>query len=120
MVSGADDFLDHISDNTSSVWVEMSVESLEGDCYELIKYQDLADGAMYYYIDELGYSREMWLCGVTEFVFGNMPNRIYCRKVLFSPKLFIHCNQIIQFNGKIKQGTHRSAIRTQGSQRAVQ
>lgn len=81
MVSGADDFLDHISDNTSSVWVEMSVESLKGDCYEIIKYQDLADGAMYYYIDELGYTREMWLCGVTEFVFGNMPNRIYCRKV---------------------------------------
>ena len=81
MVQGADLFLDKISDYTSEVWVEMSIEPLLGDHYELIKFHDLSDGAMYYYTDKDGAEHPMWLCGVTEFVFGNMPEKIYCRKV---------------------------------------
>ena len=41
----------------------------------------MTDGAMYYYTDKDGAEYPMWLCGVTEFVFGNMPEKIYCRKV---------------------------------------
>ncbi len=81
MVQGADTFLDNISQNLSEVWVEMSTEKLEGDCYELTKYMDLEDGAMYEYTNDNDDIDVMWLCGVTEFVFGNMPEKIYCRKV---------------------------------------
>jgi hypothetical protein len=82
MVQGADTFLDTISQNLSEVWVEMSIEPLEGDwSYCLRKTEDLTDGAMYQYINHKGQRDTMWLCGVTEFVFGNMPEKIYCRKV---------------------------------------
>ena len=84
MVQGADLFLEKISNYTAEVWVEMSIEKLQGDCYELIKYHDMSDGAMYYYTDKDGAENPMWLCGVTEFVFGNMPDKIYCRKVFVS------------------------------------
>ena len=42
---------------------------------------DLQDGAMYEYTNDNDDIDVMWLCGVTEFVFGNMPEKIYCRKV---------------------------------------
>ena len=82
MVQGADTFLDTISQTLSEFWVEMSIEPLEGDwSYCLRKTEDLVDGAMYQYINHKGQRDTMWLCGVTEFVFGNMPEKIYCRKV---------------------------------------
>ena len=82
MVQGADTFLDNISNHTHEVWVEMSTNPMEGNFYELTKYQDLTDGAMYKYYNDQDNLDVMWLCGVTEFVFGNMPEKIYCRKVL--------------------------------------
>ena len=82
MVQGADTFLDNVSNNLSEVWIEMSIEPMEGDwSYCLRKTEDLVDGAMYQYINNKGQRDTMWLCGVTEFVFGNMPEKIYCRKV---------------------------------------
>lgn len=82
MVEGADTFLDNISNNSDDVWVEMSTNKLEGKSYELTKYMDLIDGAMYRYVNDDDNLDVMWLCGVTEFVFGDMPEKIYCRKVL--------------------------------------
>ena len=81
MVEGADIFLDNISDHTSEVYVEMSTQEMKGNQYQLKKYMDCQDGAMYSYVNSNEDIDAMWLCGVTEFVFGSMPDKIYCRKV---------------------------------------
>lgn len=82
MVEGADLFLDNISDHQSETHVEMSLQPMVGDYYELSKQTDLYDGAWYSYINDNDEVDAMWLCGVTEFVFGYMPDKIYCRKVI--------------------------------------
>lgn len=84
MVAGADDLLDVISSNKSSVTLLMSDEPFDGS--ERIWRLDLrrelpspyggADYLLDNYNDEL-INHELWLCHVTKFVFGHFPNTIY-------------------------------------------
>lgn len=89
MVDGADTFLDHLSDQEDEVWVHFSHEP-----FEVAKYKLLADDygknqsllslighapvqyGRYYTVPEYQNHR-LWLCPVTEFVFGNYPDVIW-------------------------------------------
>ncbi len=80
MVFGADTMLDIIAQGEDHVYLNLALEPFEG-CDELNKLHDTPDvgGAMYVMPKYKGfeYNLEMWLCGVTEFVFGFMPDKIY-------------------------------------------
>ena len=75
MVDGADTFLDLLSRGENEVTLDLSIEPQEG--WSELKYESkhiFGDGA--YYVD-LDHDHLMWLCGVTEFVFGHMPDQIW-------------------------------------------
>ena len=75
MVDGADTFLDLLSRGENQVTLDLSIEPQEG--WSELKYESkhiFGDGA--YYVD-LEHDHLMWLCGVTEFVFGHMPDQIW-------------------------------------------
>lgn len=80
MVAGADTMLDIMSEGEDFVYLYLSLESFEG-CSELIKLRDTPEigGADYVLHSFRGieYHLELWLCDVTAFVFGHMPNKIY-------------------------------------------
>lgn len=80
MVFGADTMLDIIGQGETTVHLNLSLHPFEG-ADELEKLHDTPDvgGAMYIMRNYKGfeYNLEMWLCGVTEFVFGFMPDKIY-------------------------------------------
>jgi hypothetical protein len=82
MVDGADTFLDHISKNGSEVWVTFSNQHFLGAKYSLVaekfgKNQSLlsflghapVQYGRYYTVPEFNNHR-LWLCPVTEYVFG--------------------------------------------------
>jgi hypothetical protein len=85
MVSGADTFLDILSQGENEVHVTMSKEPFDG-C-EILHFQELGrlegsemgTGAWYFLQNYSGidYTLKMWLCDVTIFVFGEFPNKIY-------------------------------------------
>ena len=90
MVDGADTFLDFLSDNGNELSVEFSHETFEDQTYTLhaqhagsnqellteIGHAPVSYG-MYYHVLELDNMR-IWLCPVTEYVFGGTyPNKIY-------------------------------------------
>lgn len=82
MVFGADTMLDIMSQGENVVHLTLSLEEFEG-CDVLNKLHNTPDvgGAMYIMPKYQGfeYNLEMWLCGVTEFVFGHMPEKIYLK-----------------------------------------
>ena len=75
MVDGADTFLDMLSEGNDYVALHISVTPVEG--YDELQYQlahPWGDGA--YYLS-VAHDHQMWLCGVTEFVLGRMPDKIW-------------------------------------------
>ena len=75
MVQGADTFLDLLSKGSTNVTLKVGTY-VTGEMGTLTKYQDSQiDGAYYETIVD-GKLHRMWLCGVTEFVFGKMPQTI--------------------------------------------
>jgi hypothetical protein len=80
MVDGADTFLDYISGYKEEVTLALSLDPTEG--YEHLTYEHphpYGDGA-YYMAEMNGNPHKLWLCGVTEFVFGYMPEGLWYRK----------------------------------------
>ena len=85
MVSGADLFLDLLSQGEETVNVTLSTVSFEGSEVLEMKYLgtlegwEMGTGAWYKLISYLGleYNLDMWLCDVTKFVFGSFPENIY-------------------------------------------
>ncbi len=83
MVAGADTMLDYMSKDTSEVYVIISIENFDGA--DELKFQRLAEdiGEGAYYILEQYQSNiinlEMWLCDVTQFVFGCFPPQIFIK-----------------------------------------
>lgn len=81
MVEGADTMLDKASNNTSECALELSDSPFEGaDHVTLV--EDLKDsiGGGYYLMETYKgetINHTMWLCEVTEFVFGELPPVIY-------------------------------------------
>jgi hypothetical protein len=77
MVDGADTFLDLLSGGAHHVTLNLSIDPK--DAWRELHYlrpHSYGDGAHYTYEDDERFHR-MWLCGVTEFVFGEMPERIW-------------------------------------------
>jgi len=90
MISGADTFLDILSEGESEVYAILSDEEFENsDLLEIKQYGrlegwELGEGAWYTMPEYRGIEYpdfEMWLCDVTKFVFGDFPEIIYFSKV---------------------------------------
>jgi len=80
MVDGADAFLDYLSGNGEEVTLDLSLDPKAG--YEVLNYihpHPAGDGA-YYMADMNDRQHKLWLCGVTEFVFGYMPEEVWYKK----------------------------------------
>lgn len=97
MVDGADTFLDLLSRNTHQVTLKISPEPFKGQQTYMRKFRkglnqqllDLighapVDYGAYYQVKELDglpYDHQLWLCPVTEYVFGSYPDEIYAAVV---------------------------------------
>ena len=85
MVSGADEMLDAMARGRKKLTIELDREPFDGaDLLELEELCEAPMGGGYYVMHTytgrpLG--KKMWLCDVTLFVFGDMPQRIYCKKL---------------------------------------
>jgi hypothetical protein len=75
MVQGADTFLDLLSNGSTNVRLKVG-EYATSEMMTLTKYQDSQIDGAYYETMVDGKLHRMWLCGVTEFVFGKMPQTI--------------------------------------------
>ena len=83
MVCGADTLLEHLSRGTGRVTLDVSLLPQDETQWHVLHYlypQSYGDGA-FYRAHRNGHLHELWLCGVTEFVFGRMPKVIYYRVV---------------------------------------
>jgi hypothetical protein len=85
MVSGADEMLDMIAKDDSSVELTLSVEPFNGA--DVLVFEKFGppqyEGGAYYQLDKYqGTSLDMiiWLCDVTKFVFDEFPDNIYFKK----------------------------------------
>lgn len=81
MVEGADELLEYLkSDYKNDVRLFVSLQPFD-DASVLEKIADdlFGDGADYKVVDS---NEEIWLCGVTSWYYGYMPDKIYYRKVL--------------------------------------
>jgi len=84
MVDGADKMLDMIAGQQSQVKLVISKENFEGaDVLVLTEKCDPYIGGAYYFMKEY-HGQEirhtMWLCQVTEFVFGELPTEIFVKR----------------------------------------
>ena len=88
MVDGADAFLDYLSNNGEGVILVIRLDPKAGceelNCIHLHPHphphpHPACDGA-YYMADMNGSEHKLWLFGVTEFVFGYMPEEVWYRK----------------------------------------
>jgi hypothetical protein len=80
MVSGADLFLDALSEGQGFVELKLSL-ARKPYFYKLKKTRNAEYGGAYYVARGPGFSVSMWLCEVTLFVFGKYPDTIYYKKV---------------------------------------
>lgn len=77
MVDGADTFLDYLSINGDEITLDLSLDPRRD--YQVLNYthpHPANDGA-YYTAEMNGSDHKLWLCGVTEFVFGHMPEEVW-------------------------------------------
>ena len=85
MVEGADTMLDIISGYKDEVTLALDRNKFEGaDKIELIEKCEPLMGGGYYRLDSFEgklFDHKMWLCAVTEFVFGDLPNEIFVAKM---------------------------------------
>lgn len=85
MVSGADTFLDILSQGEDEVYVTLSDTKFDGcevlEMTHLGRLEGPEYGSGAWYIMEeyagLRFGLSMWLCDVTKFVFGDFPLKIY-------------------------------------------
>lgn len=84
MVDGADKMLDMMAGNESSVILYVAREQFEGaDILTLIEKCDPYIGGGTYMMKNYEgqeINRTMWLCQVTEFVFGDIPQQIFVKR----------------------------------------
>ena len=84
MVDGADSMLDIMAERGTSVVLNISEEPFEGaDVLVLTEKCDPSVGGGYYLMEKYNgktINHRMWLCQVTEFVFGKLPERIFVKQ----------------------------------------
>lgn len=83
MVAGADDLLDCLDfGGTNHVKLDISLEPVKGHTLYLKEFTPSAGGAIYTVEGDIRFPKEIWLCAVTEYVFGGkMPRTIYFNKI---------------------------------------
>ena len=85
MVEGADDLLDFMADERKSISMELDTVPFDGaDVMDLLELCQAPKGGGYYILhtyQQQVLQKKLWLCDVTLFVFGDMPERIYVKKV---------------------------------------
>ena len=85
MVDGADTMLDIMANGTSSITLVFDDEEFEdADKVILIEKCDPYIGGGNYIMEvweSKSYNQRLWLCAVTEFVFGYMPETIFVKRV---------------------------------------
>lgn len=85
MVAGADEMLDIMARKKKKLIMELDREPFEGaDLLELAELCGAPMGGGYYVMHTCKgrpLNKRMWLCDVTLFVFGDMPQKIYCKKL---------------------------------------
>jgi hypothetical protein len=84
MVDGADKMLDMMAEDENSVTLCISKDWFEGaDLLSLTEKCDPYIGGAYYIMKKYegqDIDRTMWLCQVTEFVFGDLPPQIFVKR----------------------------------------
>lgn len=89
MVDGADKMLDLMAGNETSVTLCISKDQFqEADVLELTEKCDPYVGGGYYILKNYEgkeINRTMWLCKVTEFVFGDIPLQIFIKRENTNP-----------------------------------
>lgn len=84
MIDGADKMLDMMAGNKNSVIVYLAGEQFDGaDLLTLTEKCDPYIGGGNYmmkYYEGQEINRSMWLCQVTEFVFGGIPQQIFVKR----------------------------------------
>ena len=84
MIDGADKMLDIMAENASAVILNIAREPFEGaDILNLTEKCDPYIGGGYYlmkYYEGKEINKSIWLCQVTEFVFGDLPEQIFVRR----------------------------------------
>jgi hypothetical protein len=87
MVDGADKMLDMMAENNNSIILYISKDKFEGaDILTLTEKCDAYIGGGYYIMKQYEgqeVNRTMWLCQVTEFVFGDIPLQIFVKRERF-------------------------------------
>ncbi|MET0466005.1 MAG: DUF6717 family protein [Chitinophagaceae bacterium] len=90
MVEGADVMLEIIAGEKASVTLDIDLEPLPGSTKLLLAEKcDPYIGGGYYLLDEWKGEKigmKMWLCGVTEWLFGHLPEFIYIRETAADQK----------------------------------
>ncbi|MDB5197859.1 MAG: hypothetical protein JWP88_2230 [Flaviaesturariibacter sp.] len=92
MVEGADKMLDMMAADSDKVTLTIATEPFDGaDALILTEKCDPYIGGGYYLMRQyegIAVNRTMWLCQVTEFVFGDIPPEIFIRREVIkgSPK----------------------------------
>ena len=84
MVEGADKMLDMMAENGNTVTLNISTEKFDGaDMLLLTEKCAPYIGGGYYIMKQYEgqeVNRTMWLCQVTAFVFGDIPQQIYIKR----------------------------------------
>ena len=84
MVDGADEMLEMMAAGEGDVEIQISTEPFPGaDLLEMSEKCDPYIGGAYYLLKHYegqAINQRMWLCQVTEFVFGVLPERIYIKR----------------------------------------
>ena len=85
MVSGADTVLDIIAGEEIEVTLLINTEPFEGaDELLLTELCDPIPGGGYYHLKQFEnkeVNKNLWLCDVTRFVFGDIPKKIYVKNI---------------------------------------
>lgn len=82
MVAGADELLQEIvdqSDKTHQVTLEIVEDKKDSDIQLYLAELNTAGGTYKVYSDDKFKTKELWLCNVTKFVFGEHPDEIFVK-----------------------------------------
>ncbi|MDP4265544.1 MAG: hypothetical protein Q8941_23670 [Bacteroidota bacterium] len=85
MISGADTMLDIVAGEKNEVTLQINTEPFDNaDELLLTELCDPILGGGYYHMNRFEnkeVNRDLWLCDVTRFVFGDIPKKIYVKRI---------------------------------------
>ncbi len=76
-VAGADDMLDHVTNNGISCTLLFSKNEFPGYCFKITKADIIAIDGTFYYYDDGDHSLDLWLCPALFRYFNPAPQEIY-------------------------------------------